>query len=125
MLWKGPPGRILSLARSGRISLYASRALLEELGEVLLRPKFSAFVNRTGRTAEALVRDYRQLTLRAKSSQLTKRVSRDADDDAVLACALAVKAELIVTGDDDLLSLRTFRGIEITQPRGLLGRLSR
>jgi predicted nucleic acid-binding protein len=42
------------------------------------------------------------------------RHSRDIDDGAVLACALAAKATLIVSGDDDLLVLRTFQGIRIT-----------
>ena len=35
------------------------------------------------------------------------------DDDAVLACARAARAALIVSGDDDLLSLGTFDGIPI------------
>ena len=125
MLWKGPPDQVLSLARSGRISIYASRALLDELNEVIRRPKFAVQVSRTGRTVDALLSDYRRLTLRARNSQLTKRISRDADDDAVLACALAAKAELIVSGDDDLLSLKMFRGIEIVPPRDLLRRLTR
>lgn len=38
--------------------------------------------------------------------QLAQQVSRDADDDAVLACALAARADLIVSGDDDLLTLK-------------------
>lgn len=125
MLWKGPPGQVLSLARSGRISIYTSRVLLDELSEVLRRPKFSPYVKRTGRTVDTLIRDYRRLTLRARNSQLTKQVSRDAADDAVLACALAIRAELIVSGDDDLLSLKAFRGIVIVPPRELQRRLSR
>ncbi len=40
-------------------------------------------------------------------------MSRDADDDAVLACALAARADLVVSGDDDLLSLKSFNGIPI------------
>ena len=45
--------------------------------------------------------------------QLNARVSRDADDDAVLACALAARADLVVSGDNDLLSLKGFSGIRI------------
>lgn len=45
--------------------------------------------------------------------QLTKRISRDPDDDHVLACALAAKADLIVSGDRDLLTLKSFREIPI------------
>ena len=45
--------------------------------------------------------------------QLAERVSRDIDDDAVLACALAARAQFIVSGDEDLLVLGAFKGITI------------
>ena len=41
------------------------------------------------------------------------QVSRDADDDAVLACALAARADRVISGDEDLLSLGSFNGIFI------------
>ena len=52
-------------------------------------------------------------------------VSRDPDDDAVLATALAGRAEIIVTGDDDLLVLKAYQGIRILSPRGFLEFLDR
>ncbi|MCC7464345.1 MAG: putative toxin-antitoxin system toxin component, PIN family, partial [Gammaproteobacteria bacterium] len=39
--------------------------------------------------------------------------SRDPDDDQVLAAALAAKAQMIVSGDKDLLVLGAFQGIPI------------
>ena len=45
--------------------------------------------------------------------QLDERVSRDIDDDAVLACALAARAQFIVSGDEDLLVLGAFKVIPI------------
>ena len=52
-----------------------------------------------------------------KPSRLPKPVCRDADDDEVLATALAAKAEIILTGDKDLLVLKGFQGIKIFSPR--------
>ena len=52
-------------------------------------------------------------------------ICRDEDDDVVLATALAGKADVIVTGDEDLLVLKKFRGIEILSPRKFLERLDR
>jgi putative PIN family toxin of toxin-antitoxin system len=49
---------------------------------------------------------------------LETRVCRDADDDNVLATALAGDADCIVTGDTDLLSLGRFRGVRIVRPAG-------
>ena len=116
---------MLALARDGRIRIYTSKALLDELREVLCRPKLVERLQRTGRVASALVRDYRRLALRVRNRQLTTRVSRDADDDAVLACALAAKAHLVVSGDDDLLLLKAFRGIPIIRPGDVMLRLAR
>jgi uncharacterized protein len=47
---------------------------------------------------------------------LPKPVCRDPDDDQVLALAIATKAEMIVSGDADLLSLGSFEGIPIVAP---------
>ena len=58
-------------------------------------------------------------------AELRGGVCRDEDDDVVLATALAGKAEVIVTGDEDLLVLKKFRGIEILSPRKFLERLDR
>ncbi|SOD03147.1 putative toxin-antitoxin system toxin component, PIN family [bacterium JGI 053] len=44
-------------------------------------------------------------------------VSRDADDDWVLATALAGNCDCIVTGDADLLVLKVYEGITILPPR--------
>ena len=45
---------------------------------------------------------------------------RDPDDNRVLECAIAAGAQLIVSGDKDLLSLDVFRGIRIVTPRQFL-----
>lgn len=44
-------------------------------------------------------------------------ICRDADDNNVLACALAAKADFLVTGDSDLLEIRNFQDIKIVTPR--------
>lgn len=46
---------------------------------------------------------------------LPQPVCRDADDE-VLATAIAGQADLIVSGDDDLLSLKSHQGIPIVTP---------
>jgi predicted nucleic acid-binding protein len=48
---------------------------------------------------------------------------RDPDDVHVLACAVAAAADAIVTGDDDLLSMKSFEGIPIMKARDALLKL--
>ncbi len=45
------------------------------------------------------------------------RVCRDRGDDRILACAVAARAEFLVSGDDDLLDLSAFQRIRILRPR--------
>lgn len=47
---------------------------------------------------------------------IARAVRADPDDDAVIACALAARADLIVSGDRDLTSLREHLGIRIVSP---------
>ena len=44
-------------------------------------------------------------------------VCRDADDDNIIACALAAKAEYLVTGDSELLEIKKYQGVRIITPR--------
>jgi len=91
--------------------LFTSRVLLDELAEKLqeefgLEPKDLP-----------LLKIYEKEASVVKPKPLTHPVCRDVDDDEVLATALAAKAEIILTGDNDLLVLREFRGIKILSPR--------
>ena len=63
-----------------------------------------------------MLTNYRRLATLVTARQLAKPVSRDADDDAVLACAIAAHADFIISGDDDLLVLKNFAGIPIIRP---------
>ncbi len=54
---------------------------------------------------------------------LPEPVCRDPDDDAVLATALAAQADLLVTGDKDLLVIESYQGIPIVTPADCLARL--
>lgn len=51
------------------------------------------------------------------------RVARDPDDDYVLATVIAGRAEVIVTGDTDLLEFVEHRGVRIVTPRQFLDEL--
>ena len=112
-LWQGTPGRLIERVGEQELRLFTSRALLDELGEVLHRKKLAKSVAATGQTAEQILVSYRRIATEVTARRLAAPVARDADADAVLACALAARADLIATGDDDLLTLESFAGIPI------------
>jgi len=52
-----------------------------------------------------------------KAGRLEKQVSRDPTDDHILALAEQSNADYIITGDEDLLTLKEHQGIPIVLPR--------
>jgi putative PIN family toxin of toxin-antitoxin system len=48
---------------------------------------------------------------------LPAQICRDINDDMFLACALAAKIKIIVSGDADLLELSGYNQIEVIKPR--------
>jgi uncharacterized protein len=116
LLWQGTPGRLIELAGEHDVRLLSSQTLLDELAATLAKPKLGRHVRATGLSAAQMLVLVRRLTTRVTPTSLPYPISRDADDDHVLACALAAKADLVVTGDDDLLSLGAYQGIAIVSP---------
>lgn len=113
LLWRGNPRRILDVARDGIIRLFTSPALLEELEDVLSREKFAARLAAANVTAQELVSGYSALATVINAEPIAPVILIDPDDDAVLACALAADAEIIVSGDSDLLDLKEHKEIRI------------
>jgi uncharacterized protein len=94
-----------------RVDLITSSALLEELARTLRR-KFD-----TNPAEVPLLKAYRERVILVRPKALPKQVCRDHDDDKVLGTAVAGQADVILTGDDDLLILGEYEGIRILSPR--------
>ncbi len=115
------PGRVLKLAVDGVFVMHLSPILIEETRRSLcggrLRKSYghdeedvSLWINELARTG----------TVFSGPLPDIGAVCRDADDDHVIATAVAVGADVIVTGDRDLLTLRHFRTIRILTARILV-----
>ena len=115
-LWPGICTQFFDLANQGRIQCFTSTELLVEIDDVLHRDEHAHHVARTGQTAKQLVANYRRFAQCIPARKFTEQICRDADDDAVLACALSAQASLIVTGDKDLRVLHPWREIHILNP---------
>ena len=97
--------------------------LLEELGGVIYRKKFTQPLTARGLKAEELFNGYAALCRIVEPFQI-QRTSIDPDDDAVLATALAVPADLIVSGDAHLLNLKAFHRIPIITAAEAVNRIA-
>ncbi len=91
--------------------LVTSQFILDEIREKLVE-KFKY----TSETADEVVRLLRSQMEVVSPTPLETPVCRDADDDNILATAVAGNGECLVTGDKDLLVLKQFQGIDILSP---------
>ncbi|TVQ59714.1 MAG: putative toxin-antitoxin system toxin component, PIN family [Spirulina sp. DLM2.Bin59] len=114
------PFRAIALAEKQGIILY-SEATLKELEQVLNRSKFDKY----------LAQDERQVFLLKfiASSQLVSitekiAVCRDQKDNKFLELAVSGNANLMITGDLDLLVLNPFQSLEILTPEQFIDRFS-
>ena len=123
LLWHGPPHALLEHVRAGTVAMVSSPGLLAELADVIGRAKFDAILVRSNTSRERSLAEVRQLAEVVEPPPLAQPVCRDPDDDQVLALALAAKVDLIISGDNDLLSLASFEGIPIVTPAQTLQRI--
>ncbi len=119
-LWPGKSRALLDAARAGECQLITTQALLAELIDVLGRSKFAGRLERAGATVASLLAAYLDLVEVIVPAEIAPTVKDDPDDDAVLACALAGHADLIVSGDAHLLNLKRFHDIHILTVREAL-----
>jgi uncharacterized protein len=117
--WGGPPGAVLDAALDGRYELISSPPLLDELRRVLSYPKLQVVVGDADELIKLLA-----LAATVVTPTETVTISRDPDDDRLIEAALASDAEVIVTGDQDLLALGRIGHIQILTPREFLEYLS-
>lgn len=122
LLWQGAPSLLMRAAHQGRIYLVSSRPLLDEFEDVVRRRKFVKKRAELDLTpGEMLDAVHRAVELVEPAT--IQPICRDPDDDLILATALAGDADLIVTGDDDLLALGRYGGIDIVTVAEALSRL--
>jgi len=97
--------------------LLTSAEHLREFFDVVMRPKFDAYVEPEGRLAQI-----RGLAALAEPVRIVRRVRlcRDAKDDMLLEIAANGGASYIVSGDSDLLRLDPFEGVRIVTPSDFL-----
>lgn len=116
IFWSGAPSNILKAWKNRKITLIASQEILDEYDRV----------------SKALSKQYPKIDLSpfiellAINSKiytplkLKEKISRDPDDDKFIACALAANVKIIISGDQDLLSIGEYKGINIIKPADFL-----
>lgn len=116
IFWSGPPFEILERWKKGLIKLVVSPEIIEEytrVGKELSQDHSGVDV---GPILDLIVTTS-EICL---PSPLPQPVCRDASDDKFIACALSAKADYIVSGDKDLVTIGDYGGIRVVKPKEFL-----
>lgn len=111
----GTAEEILVLGRAQGFQLCISPSILKEIEGVLIW-KFKWSAKRV-RQALAVIQEFTELVHPRETIHV---ITADEADNRILECALEAKADVVITGDDHLQQLKTFRGISILSPRAFL-----
>jgi len=107
---KGNERKVLDMCLSERILLVLSQPIVDELVDVLKRPKFDFIPSqRKGEFLKYLI----SISKFVYPKEKLDVVKEDPDDNKIVETAVSGKADYIISGDNHLLKLKNFRGIKI------------
>jgi uncharacterized protein len=108
----GPPARLLEGFRDDAWELLISGIILQEYAEVLLRPEFTLPPS----LVSDLLDEIRRKAIDVVPSKRYRAVEQDPDDNEFIDVAVEGRADFLVSGDQDLLTMKRFRDIRIVPP---------
>ena len=119
LLFRGVPGGIIPLWKSGKITPHASREIVDEYLRVLAYPKFQLSEEEIQYLLHQEILPWFETVETCKTSQ-SVIIANDPSDDKFIRCAKAADVQLVISGDHHLLSLQSHGRIEIVTPASLL-----
>lgn len=111
------PNYIYQALKFQRFILITSQEILEEVEGVISRDYIVARSKMTEKDRLAFIETIKEVSLLTSRQTTVQSSSRDVTDNKFLACAYEAKANYIVTGDNDLLVLKKYKGTKIIKPR--------
>jgi len=116
----GVPGRLLTAWQDDRLALVLSPAILAEYHAA--GAELAARYPALAAPLDSILTLLAQTATIVDAPELAERVSADPDDDKFLACAIASRTPLIVSGDKHLLRVSGWSGITVVTPRQCVDR---
>ncbi len=106
------------------LTVYVSKDIILELSKVLLYPRIAKVLGKSSLHEKDVLRAISADSKMVEPKLTLYVINEDVEDNKILECALAAKADIIVSGDKHLLKLGKFRKTRILTPREFFGSLS-
>ena len=116
LFWGGNPKKVLERAINKTDELYISKEILEEIEDVIGRPKFHAEKEKI----EYIIKSIEDISEKITSKIKIKKGSRDIKDNKYIECAMTADADYIISGDIHLLELKQYKKIKIVTAKEYL-----
>ena len=113
---KGNEYELLRLAELGNVKLILSPQIIQEFIGVISRPKFGFSEKQIADSIKQII-DVSNIIMPVKGIDIIKE---DPEDNRILECAQAGKADYIVSGDRHLLNLKNYKSIRIIRTKQAL-----
>ncbi len=118
--WTGDSLRVVDLIDQKTVEFILSDEIIDEYKKVI---NSEGIMEKTKRKNLILIKTAGRVMedcIIVKPEEKLNIVKEDPDDDKILECAVAGKADFIVTKDNHLLKLKEFRGMKIVRPEEFL-----
>jgi len=111
----GIPNQLLRQAKR-TYQLFISREILEEVRDVLLKPRIQRKMSLTEDKILAFLSTIQRVAIVVENPPLLPIIEDDPDDDVILACSLEAKVDYLVSGDIHLKRIGSYKGISVVSP---------
>ena len=120
MIWGGSPARIIKAAEEGKVCIITSKEIVSEISRTVMYPRVKRSYEDKGISKQEITAAVLRLSTLIEVKSKIHAVREDPADDKFLECAVDSKADYIVSGDDNLLKIGTYKKTRIFSVKQVL-----
>ena len=124
LLWGGKPAAIIKAAEENKVSILISEEIVGEISQVLTYPKIEK-IYRSSLRRQDLIEQVLKIVTFVKASNKLEVIQAHPADNKFLECAIAAKADYVISGDKHLLQIAAYKKLKILSVNDFLQLIKR